>query len=91
VVELWDWTLGPGDRHASEAHAAGTKELVHVHQGELVIEASGQVVTLHAGDAAAFSGDTVHAYANTSPNPTKFSLTVFEPGVGARLDPQKED
>lgn len=24
VVELWDWTLGPGDQHRSEAHAAGT-------------------------------------------------------------------
>src|SRR6476659_2744076 len=38
VVELWDWSLGPGDRHASEAHAAGTKELVHVHEGALTVE-----------------------------------------------------
>ena len=34
VVELWDWTLAPGDRHASEAHTAGTKELVQVHVAE---------------------------------------------------------
>src|ERR1700739_1968946 len=26
VVELWDWTLGPGDRHRSEPHSPGTKE-----------------------------------------------------------------
>src|SRR5579875_3979518 len=32
VVELWDWTLAPGDRHASDAHSAGTKELLQVHQ-----------------------------------------------------------
>ena len=38
VVELWDWTLGPGDRHASEAHAAGTKELVHVLEGAITVE-----------------------------------------------------
>ena len=25
VVELWDWTLGPGDRHEPEAHARGTQ------------------------------------------------------------------
>ena len=28
VVELWDWTLCPGDQHVSEAHTVGTKELV---------------------------------------------------------------
>src|SRR5437868_6244730 len=33
VVELWDWLLAPGDRHATEAHKFGTKELVHVLQG----------------------------------------------------------
>src|SRR3954452_3218663 len=36
VVELWDWTLGPGDRHASDAHAAGTHELLNVLQGVVV-------------------------------------------------------
>src|SRR6185369_8345714 len=35
VVELWDWPLAPRDRHASEAHARGTKELVHVLEGSL--------------------------------------------------------
>ena len=33
VVELWDWTLGPGDTHVSEAHTAGTKELLQVQEG----------------------------------------------------------
>ena len=37
VVELWDWTLGGGDRHASAAHVAGTHELLHVLQGSVVI------------------------------------------------------
>lgn len=27
VVELWDWTLGAGDRHVSEPHTSGTTEL----------------------------------------------------------------
>src|SRR6478609_10681795 len=30
VVELWDWTLGPGEQHLSEAHVSGTRELVQV-------------------------------------------------------------
>lgn len=82
VVELWDWTFGPGDRHRSGAHTSGTKELVHVLQGTLTVEAAGQVVTLEAGDAVSFPGDEPHGYANTSEEPTRFTLAVFEPGVG---------
>src|SRR5205807_681126 len=33
VLELWDWTLAAGDRYASEAHAAGTRELAQVLEG----------------------------------------------------------
>ena len=28
VVELWDWTLAPSERHDSEAHSDGTRELL---------------------------------------------------------------
>lgn len=83
VVELWDWTLGPGDRHTSEAHATGTKELVHVHEGTVVIEAADESVTLQPGDAAAFDGAVAHAYANQGPAPARFSLAVLEPDAGA--------
>ena len=57
VVELWDWTLGPADRHTSEAHASGTQELVQVQQGTITIEVADQSVTLGVGDAVAFPGD----------------------------------
>ena len=64
VVELWDWTLGPGDQHVSEAHAPGTKELLQVQEGTITVEVGDQSVTLDAGDAVAFPGDVAHAYAN---------------------------
>lgn len=82
VVELWDWTLGPDDRHTSEAHSPGTKELLQVLEGTVTIEAAGQPGVLEAGDAVAFDGDAAHSYANTTGEPARFSLTVFEPGVG---------
>src|SRR4051794_9073694 len=82
VVELWDWSLGPGDRHASEAHAAGTKELVHVLDGAIAVEVEDQVFALETGYAIAFPGDVDHAYANPHRGSARFSLTVFEPGVG---------
>jgi transcriptional regulator with XRE-family HTH domain len=51
VVELWDWTLVPGDAHASEPHVTGTRELLTVIEGELVLAVGGEEVVLRAGDA----------------------------------------
>lgn len=79
VVELWDWTLTPGEDHHSEAHTPGTHELVHVLQGALTIESAGQSVTLQTGDALSFNADTDHCYANRGKRPARFSLAVFEP------------
>ena len=84
VVELWDWTLAPNDQHASEAHPAGTRELVHVQEGTVEVQVGDQKVTLRVGDAVAFPGDVAHAYANGSERPARFSLAVFEPGAGVR-------
>jgi quercetin dioxygenase-like cupin family protein len=82
VVELWDWTLCPGDQHTSEAHAPGTKELVHVQEGSITVEVADQSIVLGVGDAVTFPGDVAHSYANPHSRPARFSLAVFEPGVG---------
>jgi transcriptional regulator with XRE-family HTH domain len=82
VVELWDWTLGPGDRHDSEAHSAGTRELLQVLEGTVTVESGGTEHVLRAGDALTFFGDTDHAYANLGDLPARFALCVYEPGVG---------
>lgn len=82
VVELWDWTLAPGDRHTSEAHTAGTRELIQVQRGALTVEVADRSVTLKTGDAMTFAGELPHAYSNPRTKPTRFSLAVFEPGVG---------
>lgn len=83
VLELWDWTLGPADHHASEAHAPGTEELLQVWQGAITVEVADQSVTLDAGDALAFAGDVAHSYTNPRRKIARFSLAVFEPGVGS--------
>jgi transcriptional regulator with XRE-family HTH domain len=61
VIELWDWTLGPGDRHTSETHAPGTKELAQVQQGTITIRVADQPISLDAGDAVSFPGDVAHS------------------------------
>ena len=81
VVELWDWTMNPGDRHATEAHAHGTQELVHVLAGALTITVADQSVELSVGDSMSFPGDVDHGYANHHAQSARFSLTVYEPGV----------
>lgn len=83
VVELWDWTLAPGERHDSEAHSDGTRELLHVQEGAVTVEVDGDCYDLAPGDALSFRGDAAHAYINSTDTPARFSLTVFEPGVGA--------
>ncbi|MBM7791478.1 helix-turn-helix domain-containing protein [Paenarthrobacter ilicis] len=82
VVELWDWTLEAGEQHASEAHSAGTRELLQVLEGSLTVSVDGEVHELDTGDAMTFFGDVPHAYSNSSRQSTRFALTVFEPGVG---------
>src|SRR5689334_21710245 len=62
VVELWDWTLPPGDHYISEPHAAGTRELAQVLEGILEINVAGQPVRLEIGDAVTFLGDVPHSY-----------------------------
>jgi len=80
VVELWDWTLEPGEAHRTEAHAAGTRELLLVLSGQVELTVGQQTQLLTPGDSAQFAGDVAHGYANRvgSP-PARFCLTVFAP------------
>lgn len=85
VVELWDWTMNPGDRHASEAHVKGTRELIHVLAGTITVEVGDESVDLQVGDAIAFPGDVDHSYANNQDARARFALSVYEPGVGSEV------
>ena len=82
VAELWDWTLGPGQSHSSGAHAAGTRELLLVLDGQVEVTAGQHAGALATGDSASFAGDLPHGYANAGPQVARFALTVVEPGVG---------
>ncbi|WP_370443675.1 helix-turn-helix domain-containing protein [Cryobacterium sp. M23] len=91
VVELWDWTLEAGDRHVSEPHTAGTKKLVQVHMGTISISSGEQTITLNDRDALSFPGDVAHSYVNAGPHAARFSLTVFDPGVGSATRTERVD
>jgi transcriptional regulator with XRE-family HTH domain len=84
VVELWDWTLHPGEAHSSEAHSAGTRELLLVLDGRVDLRVGDRTDRLQTGDSAAFAGDVAHGYAapDDAVSPARFALTVFQPHVG---------
>lgn len=79
LLELWDWTLQPGESYASEAHRTGTRELLHVRTGRLSLVIDGETRELQAGDGASFLADAPHAYACSGRRPVHFSMTVLEP------------
>jgi transcriptional regulator with XRE-family HTH domain len=78
-IELWRWTLAPGDRHPSDAHAAGTREMVHVVAGTLTLEVGDTTHTVPAGGAALFRGDRDHAYGNTGRQAVSLVMVVHQP------------
>jgi quercetin dioxygenase-like cupin family protein len=82
VTELWDWRLGPGDAHRSEAHREGTRELLLVLAGVVDLVVGDTEHRLRTGDSAGFDAGVAHSYRNASTTrPARFTLAVHEPGV----------
>lgn len=79
MLELWSWTLQPGERYEARPHSVGTLELVHVQQGSLTLEVDGVVHVVAAGASAFARTDRPHSYACTSRKKTLFEMVVFEP------------
>ena len=78
-VELWDWVLEPGDRHAADDHPAGTRELVHVIAGELTVAISGAAHRVGLGDTIDFAADAPHEYRNEGDRTTRLVMVVVTP------------
>ena len=81
-VEYWRWRMAPGQRHESEAHAVGTREIAHVDEGVLTLVLAGTDTEVAAGQVATFPTDRPHAYANQGTGPVTFNLVVMVPERG---------
>jgi mannose-6-phosphate isomerase-like protein (cupin superfamily) len=82
---------GPWRPTQERAHTAGTKELLQVQRERITVEVAERSVTLDSGDAVAFPGVVAHSYANPGAQPARFSLAVFEPGVGSGIPGEAVD
>jgi transcriptional regulator with XRE-family HTH domain len=78
MLELWSWTLRPGERYDAPAHPAGTQELIHVEQGSLALAFGDVRYVIAAGGSAIAHTDRPHAYAAESRRPVRFTMVVAE-------------
>ncbi len=91
VLELWDWTLEPGDAFTGEPHPPGTIELLYVLDGELDLSVGAGVAsddpdapvarhTLRPGDTVLFEAREAHRYGHHGGPAVRFMMTILQPG-----------
>ncbi len=78
MLELWDWSLLPGERFEARPHPAGTQELLHVVEGTLALEVDGRSHLVSAGSSAVARTDCAHAYVCHGKKKVRFSMVVYE-------------
>jgi transcriptional regulator with XRE-family HTH domain len=77
-IEVWRWVLRPTECRDSEAHTPGTREVVTVESGRLILTVDGSRTEVPAGAAAVFHGDRPHSYANDGEQDVCFMLSVMD-------------
>jgi transcriptional regulator with XRE-family HTH domain len=78
MLELWTWTLQPGERYDAPAHPQGTQELIHVEQGRVALGFGEVRYVIAAGGSAVAHTDRPHAYAAEGKRAARFTMVVAE-------------
>jgi transcriptional regulator with XRE-family HTH domain len=82
-LELWEWTLEPGDERRSDAHRTNSREVVLVTRGTVTVSVgAAESVEVGAGQSAMFRADEPHSYRNDTGSTARFVLAVHEPSGG---------
>lgn len=78
-VEIWRWTLEPGEEYPSHPHQAGVVETVSVTAGRMALIVDGAEHTVEAGQTATFDGDAPHTYRGAGTGTCNLIMTVHIP------------
>ncbi|WP_260709917.1 helix-turn-helix domain-containing protein [Dactylosporangium aurantiacum] len=78
-VEVWEWRLPPGETHDSSDHSVGTRELIHLREGSLVVTVDGTEHTVGPGETIDFRADRPHAYRNAADVEAVLTMVVVMP------------
>ncbi|MFF0832998.1 MULTISPECIES: helix-turn-helix domain-containing protein [unclassified Streptomyces] len=82
-VEVWRWSLEPGEEYPSHPHQAGVVETVSVTSGRMTLIVDGTEHPVEAGETATFDGDTAHTYRGSGTGTCHLIMTVhIPPGPG---------
>jgi transcriptional regulator with XRE-family HTH domain len=87
VVELWDWTLQPGDGFDGESHPMGTQEVLSVLSGRLGLRVGATEQVLDTGDTVLFQAHAPHRYQGEGDGPVRFVMVVLQPGDAGLVPP----
>ncbi|MFJ2113846.1 helix-turn-helix domain-containing protein [Streptomyces sp. NPDC087850] len=80
-LELWSWTLLPGESSSSDPHPPGTTELLHVTAGELTLVMDRAEHRVAAGASAVFEASVAHTYRNDGTGTMEMIMSVSIPPV----------
>ncbi len=79
MLELWEWTLAPGEKFLSKGHPQGTVELISVNEGTLALEVDNSEHLIPVHHRAVAKADQPHSYRCHGGKRTRFSMVVHEP------------
>ncbi|MBB4009801.1 helix-turn-helix domain-containing protein [Allorhizobium taibaishanense] len=77
-IELWRWTLFPGEIFESPGHSPGTLELLNVEAGKLTLKLGESEYVVEAGSSVLARTEDKHAYMNCGADEVRFVMTVAE-------------
>jgi hypothetical protein len=77
IVELYELRLSARSAHSSEAHTAGTQELVVVLAGALRLRVDAEVHDLGPGDSVSFAADRPHTYEHPGASEARYHNAVI--------------
>lgn len=75
-VELWEFTLEPGEAYTAEPDPDGWSEQVYVIQGVLSVLLAGHTRTVAVGEFFMFPSDQAHVYRNDGEGRVRFVRNV---------------
>lgn len=75
-VELWEWTLEPGDEYHSQADAEGWSEQLYVFAGCLTLVIDDKSLQFTAGEFYMYASNTPHSYRNEGNEVVRFIRNV---------------
>lgn len=89
-VELWEWQLRFGDAYEAPAHSRGTREMLFVIEGTLVLTVDAAEYRAEPGDTLFFNADEPHRYAAADRSGARIVMVVLEPSVAGVSMPAKK-